>query len=92
MPSADVDRHAAFGRRSGHRRIDCPQCPQVFDRLEELARETRARGGSAGVWIEDKASGIILLQQATRRGWPARPIESRLESVGKSAQSPSAAT
>jgi phage terminase large subunit-like protein len=58
--------------------------PQVFARLEELARETRARSGSAGVWIEDKASGMILLQQAARRGWAANPIGSKLASVGKS--------
>jgi hypothetical protein len=58
--------------------------PQVFARLEELARETRALSGSVGVCIEDKASGMILLQQAARRGWPAHPIPSQLASVGKS--------
>jgi hypothetical protein len=58
--------------------------PEVFARLEELARETRARSGSVGVCIEDKASGMILLQQAARRGWPAHPIPSKLATVGKS--------
>ena len=57
--------------------------PRVFKRLEELATETRARFGSLGVWIEDKASGTILLQQAERRGWDAKAIDSVLTSVGK---------
>lgn len=57
--------------------------PSVFARLEELATETRARFGSSGAWIEDKASGMILLQQAMRRNWPARAIDSKLTSVGK---------
>jgi hypothetical protein len=47
--------------------------PQVFARLEELARVCRARLGSIGAFIEDKNSGAILLQQALRRQMPARP-------------------
>jgi hypothetical protein len=58
--------------------------PQVFTRVERLARETRARAGSPGVWIEDKASGMVLLQQALRRGWRAHAIEGKLTLVGKS--------
>lgn len=57
--------------------------PTVFQRLEDLARQTGARAGSAGAWIEDKASGTILLQQAMRRGWMARSIDSKLTSMGK---------
>jgi hypothetical protein len=57
--------------------------PTVFERLAELARSCRARFGSPGVWIEDKNSGTILLQQAVRRQWPARAIESKLTSLGK---------
>jgi phage terminase large subunit-like protein len=57
--------------------------PSVFQRLEELAKETKARHGSLGVWIEDKASGSILLQQAARRNWDAKSIESSLTAVGK---------
>lgn len=57
--------------------------PSVFTRLEELARLCRARNGGLGAWIEDKNSGTILLQQALRRGWMARPIESKLTSLGK---------
>ncbi len=58
--------------------------PGVFTRCEELARETGARNGSAGVHIEDKVSGTILLQQAARQGWPAHAIDSKLTSLGKS--------
>lgn len=57
--------------------------PGVFEQLETLARECRARRGSVGAWIEDKASGMILLQQARKRGWPAHEIDSELTAVGK---------
>jgi hypothetical protein len=57
--------------------------PQVFTRLEELARICRARMGALGAWIEDKNSGTILLQQSIRRQMAARPIESKLTSMGK---------
>lgn len=58
--------------------------PSVFVRLEELARECRARMGSVGAWIEDKNSGTILLQQAARLGMNAHVIDSRLTGLGKS--------
>jgi hypothetical protein len=57
--------------------------PDVFQRLEELARQCGARYGTLGAWIEDKNSGTILLQQALRRNWAARSIESKLTAVGK---------
>lgn len=57
--------------------------PTVFKRLEELARETKARMGSLGAWIEDKASGMILVQQAKRRGLKAFPIDNALTALGK---------
>lgn len=60
--------------------------PSVFERLEEWARACRARYGSVGVWIEDKGSGTILLQQAGRRGWRAQAIESKLTDLGKDAR------
>jgi hypothetical protein len=43
----------------------------------------RSRFGSVGVWIEDKNSGTILLQQALRRQWVAHAIESKLTAMGK---------
>ena len=57
--------------------------PIVFRRLEELAQQCRARGGSLGAMIEDKNSGTILLQQALRRGMPATAIDSKLTAMGK---------
>jgi hypothetical protein len=57
--------------------------PQVFARLEELARLCRARRGSIGAFIEDKNSGTILLQQALRRQMPAHAIDSKLTAMGK---------
>ena len=57
--------------------------PNVFGHLEYLARETSARRGSFGAWIEDKASGIVLLQQARNKGLPAHPIDGALTAMGK---------
>lgn len=57
--------------------------PSVYERLEYLAKTCRARMGSIGAFIEDKASGTILLQQAKRRGWQATPIDSKLTAMGK---------
>ena len=57
--------------------------PTVFQRLEDLARQTKARYGSMGAHIEDKASGMVLLQQSARRGWPAHGIDSKLTALGK---------
>jgi hypothetical protein len=57
--------------------------PTVFRRLEKLAQQCRARGGSLGAMIEDKNSGTILLQQALRRGLPAQAIDSKLTAMGK---------
>jgi hypothetical protein len=57
--------------------------PNVFARLEELARLCGARHGSIGAFIEDKNSGTILLQQALRRQMPARAIDSKLTVLGK---------
>jgi len=57
--------------------------PQVFARLEELARLCRACRGSAGAFIEDKDPGTILLQQALRRRMRAHEIDSKLTAMGK---------
>ena len=58
--------------------------PNVFRNLETLAVQCGARLGSSGVFIEDKASGMILLQQAARRNMKAQPIDSKLTALGKS--------
>ncbi|HDR9285160.1 TPA: hypothetical protein QDB46_000214 [Burkholderia multivorans] len=57
--------------------------PTVAQRCEELAAQVGARQGSLGGWIEDKASGIVLLQQARRRSLPFHPIEEKLVDLGK---------
>jgi hypothetical protein len=57
--------------------------PSVYRRLEELSKLCGARMGSLGVFIEDKASGIVLIQQAQRRGWDAKAIDSKLTALGK---------
>ncbi len=57
--------------------------PTIHQNLESLAKECSARGGSLGSFIEDKSSGMVLIQQAKRRGLPVTAIESKLTSVGK---------
>jgi hypothetical protein len=57
--------------------------PTVFQNLDALGAKCGANRGSLGVFIEDASSGMILLQQARRRGWPAFPIDSPLTKVGK---------
>ena len=58
--------------------------PTAIARVEEFAGACRALQGSAGVWIEDKAAGSVLLQQAANKGWHAHSIDSKLTSLGKS--------
>ncbi|SDR42547.1 hypothetical protein SAMN05443245_5857 [Paraburkholderia fungorum] len=57
--------------------------PSVFERLNVLARQCGAQVGSAGCWIEDKGSGIVLLQAGREKGWPTHPIEGNITSAGK---------
>ena len=57
--------------------------PTVAARCEELARELRSRQGSIGLWIEDKASGTVLIQQAQRRGMDVNAIDGALTALGK---------
>ncbi len=60
--------------------------PTVLKRLEDLARECRARFGSNGAYIEDAQSGSILLQQCAMRGLPAQALPQGLTSAGKDAR------
>ena len=57
--------------------------PNALRRCEELARIHKARAGSQGAWIEDKDSGIVLLQQAQAKRLKVRPIPAELTSLGK---------
>lgn len=60
--------------------------PNVFRRLEELARQCNARMGSLGAMIEDAQSGSILLQQCANKGLPATALPSALTMAGKDAR------
>lgn len=57
--------------------------PSVNQRLEDLAKQTGARQGNLGIWVEDKGSGTVLIQQAERRSLPVYPIEEKLVDLGK---------
>jgi phage terminase large subunit-like protein len=57
--------------------------PSVFERLQELSRDTRAIYGSAGAFIEDAQSGSILIQQCALRNWPAEALPEELKMAGK---------
>lgn len=61
--------------------------PSVDARCEELSRITNARYGHVGVWVEDKASGIVLIQQAQRKGMNVHAIDGVLTSMGKDGRS-----
>ncbi|GJH02271.1 hypothetical protein [Paraburkholderia terrae] len=60
--------------------------PSVFARMNEWAERCHAQLGSAGVWIEDKGSGTVLLQAGKEKGWPVNAIEGKATSIGKDAR------
>ena len=55
----------------------------VFSNLEHLAKKYGAREGVRGVWIEDKSSGMVLLQQARKRKLNVHPIGGAWMTLGK---------
>ncbi len=59
--------------------------PGVNSRIEELAEQSRARRGNCGIWIEDRSSGIQLLQtaQASPQWQHVYPIDTKATSIGK---------
>lgn len=57
--------------------------PNVYKRLEYLARVCGATMGSKGTIIEDKGSGTVLLQHAQRQGWPTVAVDGKFVSLGK---------
>lgn len=58
--------------------------PNVYRNLEDLSIQVGARLGHRGVFVEDKVSGTILLQQAIRNGYPCSPLPQKLTQLGKS--------
>lgn len=57
--------------------------PGIFARCEELAVECRARMGVLGVWIEDKGSGTILLQQTENMDMQTHALDGVIVAAGK---------
>lgn len=57
--------------------------PSVMTNLQALAKRCGAREGVSGIWIEDKSSGIVLLQQGRKRNLPVRPIGGSWLTLGK---------
>lgn len=49
----------------------------------DYANEMNARYGFGGLWIEDKDSGIALIQKGQRIGLDVEAIDTRLTSLGK---------
>ena len=58
--------------------------PEIVERLKFFADTCRPLQGNLGIWIEDKQSGTILLQQAANNDWNAHAIDSKLTAMGKS--------
>jgi hypothetical protein len=57
--------------------------PTVFENLEFFAKQYKARFGNLGVWIEDRVSGSVLIQQALNSGLNVHAIDSKLTQMGK---------
>lgn len=58
--------------------------PKVIEKCDDFARECGARLGSLGAFIEERASGTVLIQQGKRNNLPVRAIETPLTMLGKS--------
>jgi hypothetical protein len=54
-----------------------------FQNLASWASRCGSRRNPNGIWIEDKASGMVLIMAAQNRGWDARAIPSPLTALGK---------
>lgn len=57
--------------------------PTVYRNLDDYATKCGSRFGIRGAFIEDKASGSILIQQAQRRSLPVSPLPQKLTQLGK---------
>ncbi len=60
-----------------------PWLESVFANLQMMAQRYGAREGVRGVWVEDKASGSILLQQARKLRSDVYPIGGAWMTYGK---------
>jgi len=57
--------------------------PGILRRGEELAKIVKPRGGWTYCYVEDKDSGVALIQHAQRKGWRVKPVPSELTALGK---------
>ena len=57
--------------------------PSVIQNLDNFVTACNARMGNVGAFIEEKASGAVIVQQARRLGMPVRAIDSPLTMMGK---------
>ncbi|WP_250450691.1 hypothetical protein [Caballeronia sp. ATUFL_M2_KS44] len=60
--------------------------PGVLEHGQRIAIDCKARHGFGGAFIEDKASGITLLQHGKSAGWPVHAIDGHITSQGKDAR------
>lgn len=60
--------------------------PQWNKRGYEISEIVKARMGNTGLYIEDKATGITLLQQGRNEGWNTHEIPSEMTSISKDAR------
>lgn len=60
--------------------------PNVAARVDQLARQCKARYDTNDIWIEDAQSGSILLQQCALRRISAQALPSVLTAAGKDAR------
>ena len=57
--------------------------PSVYSRMNQLSDLCHAREGVLGSFIEDKASGIVLLQQAKKKQLRAFALPAEITALGK---------
>lgn len=57
--------------------------PKWIEKCQQYARMLGARNGFDALYIEDKSSGTVLLQQANYNNLPVQAINSKTTSIGK---------
>lgn len=57
--------------------------PSVLQRCEDFAATCGAINGSSGAYVEDKDSGVVLLQQAIKLGLLVQAIPPEITALGK---------
>ncbi|MFM0010976.1 hypothetical protein [Paraburkholderia sediminicola] len=60
--------------------------PAIIQRALDLAKQHNAVQGFQGLYVEDKASGPVLIQEAQLIGLPVSAINSKYTAVGKDAR------